>query len=175
MSMRFLKKYVNLVIGTKTKTVIKRKGNNMSDINKTIARANAGDKQAQRELETVMGQQEGYYAQLIASVQETKKAAEAGSVAHMTMLGQIYYTGIGTNKNPLQAEFWLKKAADQNDHAAMYHLGQIYFVEYDDKLHEAKALIEKAMTLGPIPGVTDEEVRAALNNVELLMKYEKMG
>ena len=110
----------------------------MNNLSRTIARANAGDRKAQREVEIAMGQPEGYYARLVDSIHETKRAAEAGSVADMAMLGQFYYTGIGTNKNVRMAEYWLEKAAAQNDPGAMYHLGQIYFAEHSDRLHKQK-------------------------------------
>ena len=145
----------------------------MTDFTKTLA--NAGGRHAQREVEAAIGQPEGYYSRLVASIQETKKATEAGSVADMTMFGQFYYTGVGTDKNPQQAVFWLKKAAKRQDHVAMYHLGQIYSVEYSDRLHEAKALIEKAMALGPIPGVTEEEAKAMLSSVEAMIKHEELN
>ena len=92
----------------------------------------------------------------------------------MTMLGQLYYTGIGTEKNVRQAEHWLEKSAEQNDPAAMYHLGQIYFAEYSDRLHEAKELIEKAIELGPIPGVSIEDARTTLSTVSMMLELEEM-
>ena len=41
-------------------------------------------------------------------------------------------------------------------------MGQIYFAEYGDRLHEAKELIEKAMELGSIPDVSEENAKIAL-------------
>ena len=146
----------------------------MNDLTKTITRANAGDRQAQREVEIAIGQPEGYYARLVDSIQETKKAAEAGSVADMATLGQFYYTGIGTDKNVRLAEHWLERAAAQNDAGAMYHLGQIYFAEYGDRLHEARELIEKAMEFGPIPGVSIEDARTTLSTVRMMLELEEM-
>ena len=146
----------------------------MTDLNKTITRANAGDHQAQREVEAAIDQPEGYYARLVASFQEMKKAADAGSVADMAMLGQFYYTGIGTDKNVRLAEHWLGKAASQNNPGAMYHLGQIYFAEYSDRMHEAKALIEKAVEIGSIPGITNEDAKAALSTVNMMLELEEM-
>ena len=96
----------------------------MTDLNKTIAHANAGDRQAQREVEAAIGQPEGYYARLVASFEETKKAAETGSITDMTLLGQFYYTGVGTDKNVRLAKHWLGKAAAKKPEA-MYHLSQI--------------------------------------------------
>ena len=146
----------------------------MNDLTKTITRANAGDHQARRDVEIAMGQPEGYFARLIDSIQDTKKAAAEGSAADMAKLGQFYYTGIGMDKNVLLAEYWLGKAAMQNDPGAMYHLGQIYFAEYGDRLHEAKELIERAMELGPIPGVSSEEARASLATVKMMIDMDEL-
>ena len=143
----------------------------MDDFAKIIARANAGDLSAQREVEEAMGQPEGYYTQLIGQIQETRKAAEAGSVADMTKLGQFYYVGIGTDKNVHLAEYWLGKATELNCPGAMYHLGQIYFAEYCDRLHESKDLIEKALKLGTIPGVKTEDAKTALTTVSMMLEF----
>ena len=143
----------------------------MNGFIKIIARANAGDPSAQREVEEAMGQPKGYYAQLMSQVKETKKAAEAGSVADMTRLGQFYYIGIGTDKNVRLAEDWLGKAAEQNCPGAMYYLGQIYFAEYSDRLHESKELIEKALKFGTIPGVKTEDAKTALTTVTMMLEF----
>jgi TPR repeat protein len=54
------------------------------------------------------------------------KAAEAGNVKGMRMVGADYKRGVGVEQNGTEAVRWLKSAAEGGDNVAMFLLGEIY-------------------------------------------------
>ena len=59
-------------------------------------------------------------------VELVRKAAEQGDAAAQCEFGICCYTGIGVEKNPVEAVKWWRKAAEQGDLIAQYDLGHCY-------------------------------------------------
>ena len=56
----------------------------------------------------------------------TKKLAEQGVAGAQFYLGVMYYNGLGTPKNDLEAFKWTAKAAEQGVATAQFNLGLMY-------------------------------------------------
>ena len=131
-------------------------------------RANNGDISAQREIEKMIGEPEGTYTKLVEAVKEYQVMAERGNVRAMVSLGEAYFSGGGINKDFDLAEHWFQKAADKNDPTGLYRLGAVHFV--NDNYTEAKQCIEKAVSMGHILNVSQEEIQQTLAAIDLLAK-----
>lgn len=55
-----------------------------------------------------------------------KPCAENGDAKAQLMLGKIFYSGLGVNKDDHKAAKWFRKAADQGLADAQYQLGLLY-------------------------------------------------
>ena len=144
------------------------------DINELLALANQGDRGAQRVLEKTLGQPEGMYTQMVEATQKSIEGAKLGDVASMRYLGQAYYMGLGIEKNYDLAKLWLERAVEKNDSTAMFHLGQMYAAVYDE-YDKSEDLINKAVKIGPIVGVTQDEIDHTLEAIALFAKTAKRG
>ena len=149
-------------------------GWNKMDINELLALANQGDRGAQRVLEKTLGQPEGMYTQMVEATQKSIEGAKLGDVASMRYLGQAYYMGLGIEKNFDLAKLWFERAVEKNDSTAMFHLGQMYAAVYDE-YDKAEDLINKAVKIGPIVGVTQDEIDHTLEAIALFAKTAKRG
>lgn len=56
-----------------------------------------------------------------------RKAAEQGNDESQNSLGELYITGRGVPRDPVQAMMWFRKAADQKNADAQFNLGLMYF------------------------------------------------
>lgn len=144
----------------------------MNVIDELIDRANNGDIEAQRMLEKALGEPEGTYTKMVEVARESKRLAEQGDVASMVMLGEAYHLGFGIEKNLFLAESWFKKAADKDSPIALYRLAQIYSNEYDE-YEKANEFINKAVKLGSIPNVSQDEINLELETNALLARSKK--
>ncbi|MCL2386713.1 MAG: hypothetical protein FWC89_04085 [Defluviitaleaceae bacterium] len=136
-------------------------------ISELTTRANNGDQNAQREIEQFVGYPAGTYAQFISTAKENKQAAERGNVRAMVSLGEAYLSGAGVNKDFTAAKQWFEKAAERNDPTGTYRLGCVHFV--NDEYIKAKECINKAVSMGQILNVTQEEIQKMLEAINLLL------
>ncbi len=80
-----------------------------------------------------------------ASARYAERAAEAGSVRAMVVLGQVYAQGTGVTANPEIAEKWLRKAIESKDSEAAFMLAQLYYaLNRPELLPQALSLTEQA-------------------------------
>ena len=138
--------------------------------NELLASAAAGDLKAQQAVEKAVGLTEGGYARMLESFR-SKKQLSRGEAVDMVELGLAYLQGIVAEKNPESAKYWLGRAVAKNENnpSYLYRLGIIYYKEYNE-LEEAKRLIERAIQIGPIPGVPQEEAEQTLQSINTLLK-----
>ncbi|MFG3756204.1 tetratricopeptide repeat protein, partial [Klebsiella pneumoniae] len=64
--------------------------------------------------------QRGQYGQALRIA--TQRAADKGDIKAMTLLGELYANGFGTNRDDAKAALWYKAAADRGDREAMFAL-----------------------------------------------------
>jgi len=141
----------------------------MQDIKDLIAKANKGDTDAQRQIDELTEQPYGTYAQALIDFQGIIESAHRGEINAMTALGQAYYTGMGgVDVDMKQAQGWLEKAASKSSEA-MWHLGQIHAMQYDE-YELGLGMMKRALEMGPIPNMTQEEIKVSLEVVALLAK-----
>jgi len=76
-----------------------------------------------------------------------EKAANAGHVRAMNQLADMYVKGIGGPKDLLLAVAWLEKGAAAGDVQQMYELAQIDLDKDVNKTPEARAWLEKIVTM----------------------------
>lgn len=77
--------------------------------------------------------------------------ASAGNSDAQVMVSVLYQTGLGVERNLLEAELWLLKAAAQNNLVAWNNLGSLYALnlpEFKDRWGDAQKCWEKAIELG---------------------------
>lgn len=68
------------------------------------------------------------------------KAAKGGDAKAQFRLGEIYQSGIGVNKNAVEAFKWYLKAAEQGNCVAQNNLGNMYFNGEGIRKNEAEAV-----------------------------------
>ena len=141
----------------------------MSDVKDLIAKANKGDIDAQRQIDEMTEQPYGTYAKALIDFQGIVEAAHRGETNAMTALGQAYYTGMGgLDVDIKQAQAWLERAASKSSEA-MWHLGQIHAMQYDE-YGLGLDMMKRALEMGPIPNMTDEEIKISIEVVALLAR-----
>jgi len=144
----------------------------MSDVKELISRANKGDVNAQHQIDELTGQPHGTYAQALIDFQGIIEAAQRGEINAMTAVGQAYYTGMGgVDVDIKQAQHWLERAASKSSEA-MWHLGQIHAMQHDE-YELGLDMMKRALEMGPIPNMTDEEIKISIDVVALLAKTKK--
>jgi len=78
--------------------------------------------------------------------------AKSGDIDAQTLLGEMYLDGIGVEKDPQKAFFWLSKAAKKEDPQAQYLLGTMYengiYVSTD--MHRAVKWYKEAALQGDV-------------------------
>src|SRR5258706_4262559 len=77
-------------------------------------------------------------------------AADGNSTAQVTV-AFLYESGLGVERDVLEAERWLIKAAAQDDPVAWNHLGTLYAMKHSELKHrwgEASKCYKKAAELG---------------------------
>ncbi|MDE5548533.1 MAG: sel1 repeat family protein, partial [Clostridia bacterium] len=84
------------------------------EINELIAKAEAGDAEAQNKLGGCYAKGEGVAQDYAKSLYWCTKAAEQGLAKAQTNLGSCYYFGRGVVQDYTKAVYWYKKAAEQN-------------------------------------------------------------
>lgn len=119
------------------------------NIKELIAKAEAGDAQAQCKLGAFYFNGEGVAQDLKKSEYWYLKAAEQGDANAQFSLGDHYFEGDFIQDDSL-AVFWWKKAANQNHADALYNLGYCYWDGYgvEQNVETAKQLWLKAKALG---------------------------
>lgn len=144
---------------------------NFAGWSEILSQAAEGNLEAQRTVEKVMGLTEGGYGRLFKSFQAKNKLHKNLETEHMVELGLSYLEGIGSDKNPITAKYWLERAITKNENnpTALYHLGMIYYNEYNE-LVLAESLIEKAVKIGPIKDVSQEEANNVLQSIKDKLK-----
>lgn len=80
-----------------------------------------------------------------------KTGADGGSIACLRLLGWLYYTGKGCDKDMSVALNTFTQAAEHGDPEAFFGMGSVYYVqqEYDKSL----AYYKKAADLGFVPAM----------------------
>jgi len=77
--------------------------------------------------------------------------ASAGNSDAQVMVACLYQTGLGVERDVLEAERWLIKAATQNNALAWHNLGSLYagrIPELKDRWGDVRKCYEKAKELG---------------------------
>lgn len=96
----------------------------MLELNQLVARAKAGDDEAQFELGQRYAEGKGVPQDLARAVEWYRKAAEAGHTAAQVRLAECYLTGRGVPKDLKQAVFWQEKAIE-GGYTVKQHLGAL--------------------------------------------------
>ncbi len=91
-----------------------------------IARANAGDSQAQVQVGIWALDKAMRPAEYREAAEWFRKAAESGNAEAQCRLGTLYQAGRGVAQDYTNALLWLQKAAAQNFPTALYDLGDMY-------------------------------------------------
>ena len=99
----------------------------MTDIQKIIKAAEAGDSESMNDLSTFYREGNGVAIDIKRAFEWSKKAAEYGHVNAMHNLSVHYHKGIGVEKNSKEAFIWARKAAGENHSGAMYNLSNHYY------------------------------------------------
>jgi TPR repeat protein len=80
-----------------------------------------------------------------------KLLAESGSAMSMIYIGHSYQAGIGTAKDPTEAEKWYRRAADHGSVMGLYALGRLYYAQ--KKHNEAKEAFRFGAAAGYAPAM----------------------
>lgn len=91
-----------------------------------LAKAKAGNADAQESLGVLYGNGEGIPQDYAQAASWYRKAADQGDVDAQWSLGAAYQLGQGVPQDSTQAASWYRKAADQGDATAQRWLGELY-------------------------------------------------
>ena len=118
-----------------------------------LAKALAGDAEAQYNLGVCYKNGDGIEKNLTKAVKWYEKAAEQGYASAQCNLGYCYEFGVGVEKNILKAVDLYKKAAEQGDATAQYNLGLSYKNGngVEENIYKAVEWYEKAAAQGFAP------------------------
>ena len=105
-----------------------------------LAKAEAGDAEAQFNLGIAYARGEGVSEDMFKAARWIKKAAEKNYAKACSQLGGMYYFGDGLLINKEEASKWWKKAADLGDTKAQFNIGLMLFKGDGIRPDEKKAL-----------------------------------
>lgn len=117
-----------------------RAGHYASAVRSFLVAAREGDARAQIRLSQIYRRgRKGVKRNLAASIHWLRQAALQGYPSAQDQLGNIYYLGLGVNKDPKRALHWYEKAAKQGYSTAQFRLSEMYYLGRGAKKDLAKA------------------------------------
>jgi uncharacterized protein len=97
------------------------------EIDQLLARAKAGDRDAQLDIGRAYGDGIGVPQSDSLAMKWYRAAAEQGNATAQNNVGLMFRSGRGAEENKLEAIKWYRKAAKQGNPNAMFNLGTVYY------------------------------------------------